>query len=847
MRSIGLSSLRARLTTLVILAILPALGFMIYSAVEQRKLLAAEVQKSALRLARLASTNQERLIEGARQLLVTLSQLEEVQGGDAITCSALLHRLLQQHPLYANFGVIDPVGLLVCSALPSQPGLDLSDRLYFRRARETRAFAVGEYQIGRVTNKATLNFGYPVLDDARNVRRVVFAALDLAWINDLAAKAQLPAGSTLTVVDRRGTILARYPDPEQWVGKSAPEAAIVAAILDQGEGVADAAGLDGVRRLYGFAPLYGTPQVGGVYVSIGVPRDAAFATVDRIHARNIVGLLLVGIVALVASRTMGDRFVLKPVAALLAVTERLSAGDLTARAPLAEEPAELNRLAHAFNQMASSLAGREAQLREAEARYRTLVEQSLVGVYLTTADRLLYTNEALLRIFGYQAHEVIGVLTPADLVHPDDRSLVARNILDRLKGDVEFLQYTARGVRKDGTPIHCEVFGRRIEYNGQPAVLGTLIDITERKQAEAQVQRQLEHLSALRTTDLAITASLDLRVTLNVFLDQVTSQLKVDAANILLFNSGTQSLQSAVNRGFHTKALQRADLRIGQGYAGQAALDRRVVHIPDLPAALGEFARSPELRKEGFVAYYAIPLTAKGEVKGVLEIFHRAPLTADPEWLAFLEALAGQATIAIDNAALFTDLQRVNVDLTLAYDTTLEGWSRALDLRDKETEGHTQRVAELTLRLARVLGVRDEDLVHIRRGALLHDMGKMGIPDAILLKPGPLTEEEWEIMRKHPIHAYELLSPISFLRPALDIPYYHHEKWDGTGYPRGLKGEAIPLAARIFAVVDVRDALTSDRPYRPARPHDRTLAHIREQAGKHFDPHVVARFLELNL
>ncbi len=184
-------------------------------------------------------------------------------------------------------------------------------------------------------------------------------------------------------------------------------------------------------------------------------------------------------------------------------------------------------------------------------------------------------------------------------------------------------------------------------------------------------------------------------------------------------------------------------------------------------------------------------------------------------------------------------------DVASAYETTLEGWSRALDLRDQETEGHAERVAEMTVRLARALGVPASSLVHIRRGALLHDIGKMAIPDSILLKPGPLTDEEREIMRRHPGYAYELLSPIAYLRPAVEIPHCHHEKWDGSGYPRGLRGEEIPLAARIFAVVDVWDALRSRRPYRPAWPEERIRAYIHDQAGRHFDPRVVDAFLAL--
>jgi putative nucleotidyltransferase with HDIG domain len=192
-----------------------------------------------------------------------------------------------------------------------------------------------------------------------------------------------------------------------------------------------------------------------------------------------------------------------------------------------------------------------------------------------------------------------------------------------------------------------------------------------------------------------------------------------------------------------------------------------------------------------------------------------------------------------------TTFFREITDLAKAYDETLVGWSRAMDFRDKETENHTQRVTDLTLQLAQAIGIKMVDLVHVRWGALLHDMGKLAVPDSILFKPDKLTDAEWVIMRKHPEFAYEMLSPVSFLLPALDIPYCHHEKWDGTGYPRGLKGEEIPLAARLFAVVDVWDALSSDRPYRKAWPQEKVLDYIKEQSNTHFDPKIVELFLSL--
>jgi len=362
---------------------------------------------------------------------------------------------------------------------------------------------------------------------------------------------------------------------------------------------------------------------------------------------------------------------------------------------------------------------------------------------------------------------------------------------------------------------------------------------------EQRLQR-LQRLAALRTIDMAITASLDLRVILRLLIDQITDQLNVHAASVLLLGPNSQTLEHTAGRGFKTKLIERSRVQLGEGAVGAAALERRTIHIPNLLEAKDSFGRLLMLNAEGFVEYYGVPLIAKGRVKGLLEIFHRAALTPDPEWLDFLESLAAHAAIAIENASLFDDLQRTNVELALAYDATIEGWSRALDLRDKETEGHTQRVAEMTVRLARAMNISESEIVHIRRGALLHDIGKMGIPDAILLKTGPLAESEWSIMRQHPSYAYKMLSPIAFLRPALDIPYCHHEKWDSTGYPRGLRGDQIPQAARIFAVVDVWDALRSGRPYREGWERARVIEYIQQQSGKHFDPQVVEAFMRLN-
>jgi PAS domain S-box-containing protein len=382
-------------------------------------------------------------------------------------------------------------------------------------------------------------------------------------------------------------------------------------------------------------------------------------------------------------------------------------------------------------------------------------------------------------------------------------------------------------------------FEARLVPMNEGHVIAIVRDVTERVKTTAQVQCQLRRLSALHAVDAAITASFDLNVTLSVILRQMISQLGVDAADILVLNPNTHALEFIAGQGFQVKRLDPQPVMIGQGYAGKAALERRTISIPDLGRRLADSLFPPNLVQEKFANYYAVPMIVKGQVKGVLELYHRSVLHTDDEWLDYLATIAGQAAVAIDSAYLFQDLQRTNAELSLAYDAAIESWAQVLEMSNRESGAHAYRVADLTIQLARRMCVEEAKLVHFRRGALLHDVGKLGISESILNKPGPLDEKEWKVMRTHPTLAYQLLSAVNYLAPALDIPHYHHERWDGSGYPEGLREEQIPFPARLFAVVDVYDALTSTRPYRPAWSRQATLEHIQQQSGKLFDPAVV--------
>ena len=372
-----------------------------------------------------------------------------------------------------------------------------------------------------------------------------------------------------------------------------------------------------------------------------------------------------------------------------------------------------------------------------------------------------------------------------------------------------------------------------------------LTAIVLRRRSDYQVQLQIKRIMALNEVEKVINSGLDLRSILEIIINQIINLMGVDAAILLLYKQPNQTLEYLTGRGFRSLEIHKFKNKLGEGIVGSAALGQTTIYIPNLNGTKIQFKRAKIFREEKFTEYLGIPLISKYSLKGMLEIFNRSPVEPDTDWIRFMETLAAQAASAIESSQLFEGLQRTNQELYAAYDATIAGWSHAMDLRDKETEGHTQRVTEITMELAEKMGIGADEMRQIRRGALLHDIGKLGVPDNILLKPGKLTDEEWVLMRQHPTYAFNMLSPIEYLKPALDIPYCHHEKWDGSGYPRGLKGESIPIAARLFAIVDVWDALRSDRPYRAKWPKKKVLEHIKSLSGSHFDPAVVGVFLTI--
>jgi PAS domain S-box-containing protein len=1507
------------------------LGLILYNGIEQRQSATKAAEDEIIRTTQQFSSDYDRVVEGTHQLLIGLAQVDSISTLSSLgECAAFLAQVRTRFPQYANLGVADQNGNVICSALPMKTAVNIGDRTYFQRAVQNRNFSTGDYQIGRITGQPQVSFGYPILRPSGGVQGIVYAALDLGWLSHLVEDNPPPAGIAVSLIDRQGTILARYPDPNQWVGKQLTDQNLLAAFQSQKAGTTEGVGIDGVQRLVGFVRLTDFADKQGISVVTSEPTALAYAAANRALVTNLIWFGVIALVAISAAWGGAYLFLLRRVNGIVQAIRRLAAGDLTARSERGYGFRELTEIDQAFDEMVEALQQQQAEiaaatdaLRQSEAHYRSLVEMSPLGIYIQCDWKIVFINETGARMFGAESPDPLVGRQVLDLVHPDTREAVRERVRLLLEERRAAPLLEERLLRLDGSAVDVEVIAAPCSYNGRPAAQVILHDITERKQAEAarrrrseeiealyetslaltaqldlasllrgiseravrllraqiagvyllsadgqalelvaghnlpaedligvklkigegasgvaaqtgsliqvddyqvfekranqydgipfgrvlaapmkargrvtgvitvtdecctgpytpdetrlaqlfadqaaiavenarlyetaqrelaererseQTQRRLvaelsalhavslagieatdqdeltervtriigerfypddfgigfldeptgalsfhssyrirtgalipsihvgegvtgwvalnkqprrigdvreepgyltadpeirsevcvpiligdrllgvinaesrqleafsqaderlltslagevgvaleklrllgqerrrrqeaetlrvstsaltstldrgrileqlleclgqvvpydsisvmlssggrleivaergfnssEHLALvadgrqpqhigevldrgrpliipdtledpfwvpdpggdiircwmgvplvvkdrvigvinldktepgfyqtedaqlaaafanqaataidnarlyeselqrsqelaavgkvsealrlaptpaemapiilgqvmgllkadaaalmmfdaeaqevrlemgggawaeasgmrldldaaviarvvvqsgrpyenddvpstpelaqnahfkslraifcvpliiqeqvtgilevgrrapiserekhlivaigelaanalhraqlyeqtiqrlkrltiLRKVDMAITSSMDSTLTLNILLEEMLGGLELDAASILLLDGASNSLEWTAGRGFDPASLAHARSGLpaltGQDEDSpqmQAVLERRPVGVDDLRQAPSERIRL--LAQDGFVSGMVLPLVSKGEVKGLMEVFQRSPLTRDRETVDFIESLAGQAAIALDNSDLVDNLERSNLELSLAYDATIEGWARALDLRSEETERHSYRVVEKTLDLARAMGVNDAQLVHIRRGAFLHDIGKIAVPDEIMNKAGPLTEGESEVMHKHPIHAYELLSPITYLHQAIDIPHYHHEKWDGSGYPHGLKGDEIPLAARIFAVVDVWDALSNDRPYRKAWPEEQIQAYLRDQSGRHFDPHVVDAFFGL--
>jgi signal transduction histidine kinase len=434
MRALSTFHLRTRLFLLVVLAVLPALGVILFNDMEQRRFAARQAQEDALQLAQLAAAEQAQLIQGAHQLLSALAQLPAVREGDAKSCSELFAKLLNQYPVYVNLGVSRADGAVFCSASPLTQPVNVSSFTWFQRVMQNRDFSIGDYQKSAISDNFVLVVGFPIFDKQEQIAGVAAASLDLRWLSQLAVQARLPQEATLTAVDRNGVVVARHPDPQQWVGGVLQEAPLLKAMLAQEEGTIEIQGGDGVPRLYAFTQVREAGDV-GLRVSVGIPMAVAFAHVRRLLVRNLTTLGIVTLLMLGVAWVGSDLWVLRPVYALLRVTQQLRAGDLHARTGLPQGFGELDQLVVAFDDMAEALEHREIDQRRAQETMQQL------------SRRLLEAQENERRAIARELHDEFGQALQALKINLQTAQRVPTDGAQRVADSIEIVDRTLQQVR----------------------------------------------------------------------------------------------------------------------------------------------------------------------------------------------------------------------------------------------------------------------------------------------------------------------------------------------------------------------------------------------------------------
>jgi signal transduction histidine kinase len=701
-----LASLRFRLLLLVVLSVLPAFALAIYDVRDQYRREADVAKARALEVARAVSAEHDDLITGAQQLLITLAEFPQVRGFDTGGCSRLFAHLLAKYTQYLNLAATTPDGDIFCSAVPVQGSVSAADTPWFQDAIRTQRFAVGNFQIGRVTGRPSLLFALPVMGPAGNVLAVTYAALDLAWLNRRVAAARPPQEATVTILDRNGRILARYPGPERWLGQPMPEP-FAQTILAQHEGTAEGPGLDGVAQLYAFTP-FGRGGESGAHVSVAIPAAHVFADVRRQFTRHALGLTLAAAALLIAAGVSGQVFLLRPIRTLLDATRRLGRGELTARTGLAGSAGELGELARHFDAMAEALEQRAKDSERAEAALYARTEQ-LEAVRDTTTE---ITRElkltTLLHLVAQRACELTGataadidlwdperqLLVPeASYGHTAPRPKATRHLGEGAMGTVArerrgmiINDYRTSPMAHPDTLAHTTITASLVEpllYHDQ--LLGVIgVDhetpgrtFTERDQATLRlfaaqatiaienarlfgaVEQTAREARSLYEVAHRLTTSLNAAEVLQLIAVKTTDLLRTPHAQVVLWDETRARLRLGAAYGTQVERVKDQEFRLGFGLNGIVAETRVSLIVNDYQTWPH---RVPELTE--LVAVIGVPLLYRGRLLGILTTHATTPgSTFTERHLALLTTFADQAAVAMENARLYEVLRVAAAEL----------------------------------------------------------------------------------------------------------------------------------------------------------------------------------------
>jgi PAS domain S-box-containing protein len=611
--------LRGRLVLLVFIGIVPALILILHNAKRDRDVSAARIQEDAQRIVEIAASRQARFLDSARQLLAVLAEVPEVARGDSVTCHRFVKGLTDRYSVYANLGRIDVEGNLVCSAIGFSGTLNLAERSYFRRAKDAKAFAIGDYHVGKVTGRGSVNFGYPILNRSGGVEGVIYAALDLTWLTQLAAGARLPDGSSLSVLDSQGIILARFPNPEKWAGKPVPDAPLFQLLQRGNQTTQELVGVDGVNRLYAFTILSGKPQAGRIYVVVGIPKEIAFAQVNRTLQRNLGWLGVACLLALATSWFVGNRYVVDYVS-------------------------------------------EHARAEEARLQLASIVESSEDAIVGKSLDGTITSwNDGAEMMYGYTAEEMKG--HPITVLNPPDRPNEIPQLLEIVKQGKGINRYETERIRKDGRRLYVSASVSPIrDYEGNVVGASTIgRDITALRKVEEKLRAHASQMETLYTLGQEMGKTLALDEVIQYALNRVVSASGFDLAFIhFAEKSPTPGVYAAGCTSRSTAEPTQLWARLGDDFARKITARREPWFVEDA-------AGVPELKElqtvGGMRALVVLPLSG-GEVgRGRLTLMSPRVHTLDPEESQFLQALGQQIGLAIENAQLYGATVEVNAHL----------------------------------------------------------------------------------------------------------------------------------------------------------------------------------------
>jgi PAS domain S-box-containing protein len=796
------------------------------------------IQREQYQITSTIAWKADEYIANAKRSLNTVAILEETSTPAEL--QRLLGAIQDTHLYFDNTLILNKSGVITANSPPDTQllNLDMSNQAYYKSRNSKQAYQISSPFLSPETGNLTVYLTFNLNDGG-----LVVGELSLNRLQQAIDTIPLSGGNqSIYISDDHGNLLAQ---PKS-VSVQRTNLSSINQLMTP---------INYLQHIYfdNHQILIGTQtklSQAGWTVTAQIPLTVAFSPYFVPTIISLVLFVILWIFLTLRLRTSFTRQIVNPLTRLSQNANALAFGDLS-KGNLPTVPAsfrEVGELAFNFARMFQAIQTRQTMIEDNELKYRSLIEQSNDAICLEVQNSLEVINQKFTDIFGITIEAISNQqIRLSQIAAAASQKFVEDQQLKLTLGSVDSLRYEFTALDKKGQEIYVEVSSSAFLYRGCTAIQVTLRDVTDRKRAEKAEHEQRILAEALRDTASALNSTLNFEELMERILSNLGKVVFHDSSNIMLINDDNETAQFVAARGYKEEESQKW-------------LQSGIVHLTDVPnlytmyltgkpLAVPDTASNPEWvvfpRSSWIRSYAGAPIKVKDRVIGFLNLNSPIPGFFNDEMAAHLQAFADQAGVALNNARLLQDLRKSNLELLNAYETTLQGWSKALELRDYGTEGHTLRVLDMTVKLAKKLGISDPELTHIRHGCLLHDIGKIGIPDSILTKAGPLTEEEWEIMRRHPVYAYEILSPIPYLAPSLDIPYYHHEWWDGSGYPQGLKGKQIPLVARIFSIVDVWDGLRENRPYRQGMPESEVVEYLQGQSGIQFDPEIVRAFVQL--